>query len=521
MEIYIKQDDLIVMVIIMSACAIAISFLIIYCIFRRSKINIFSLRETISNLEKDILTFENNKNIISNGINSLIKDENNIKNSISDNKKILEKINNDIASKSIEYNKQEKKHRDVILGLTKEADALNLKTKTLQELERNAKEIEKKITNWEAVKDDIEISNRKLHEIQSKVDLYSQIDEFVEYGFFIKPDYIYETTERYAIEIEKVRNKQKDLIKDDSVIVGPKNEEYGSSLSFVGKILNSQKHLIIKTFNIECDFLISKVSPANFERTLKRIVNIANSLEKQMADLRYGINNEYVLSKIEECKLQYQNILLKKEEAEEQRAIREQIKEEQKAKKEYEREILTAEKDEHMFMAMLERAKKEISMATGDELKNAELRIKQLEMQLSDAIERAERAKSMAEQTKRGHVYIISNIGSFGEGVYKIGLTRRLDPTERVRELGDASVPFSFDIHAMIASDDAPSLERALHSAFDANRINAVNTRKEFFRVSLDEIRAKAKEITGGHANFIMTMKAEEYFQTKRLKKAN
>ena len=292
-------------------------------------------------------------------------------------------------------------------------------------------------------------------------------------------------------------------------------------MSFIGRVLDAEKMLIIKTFNIECDLLISKVSPANFERTLRRISSLADSLEKQMADMRYGINNEYVALKMEECKLQYQNMILKKEEADEQRAIREQIREEQKARKEYEREILIAEKDEHMFLTMLERAKKELSTASGEELQKAELRIKQLEMQLAEAISRAERAKSMAEQTKRGHVYIISNIGSFGDNIFKIGLTRRLDPTERVKELGDASVPFSFDVHAMIASDDAPALERALHIAFDDKRVNSVNPRKEFFRVSLDEIRTKVEEVTGGHANFITTIKAEEYFQTKRLQKQN
>ena len=114
----------------------------------------------------------------------------------------------------------------------------------------------------------------------------------------------------------------------------------------------------------------------------------------------------------------------------------------------------------------------------------------ELEARLKDAESNKDRALSMAQQTRRGHVYVISNIGSFGEDVYKIGMTRRLDPLDRVRELGDASVPFPFDVHAIIFSEDAPTLESTLHKAFEAKRVNQVNLRKEFFNVSIDEIEA-------------------------------
>ena len=119
----------------------------------------------------------------------------------------------------------------------------------------------------------------------------------------------------------------------------------------------------------------------------------------------------------------------------------------------------------------------------------------------------------MAQQTKRGHVYIISNIGSFGENVYKIGMTRRLEPIDRVKELGDASVPFQFDIHAMIYSDEAPTLEHELHKAFTNNKVNMLNYRKEFFNVTLDEIENKVKEI-GLDAEFSRLPEAMEYRET-------
>jgi hypothetical protein len=122
----------------------------------------------------------------------------------------------------------------------------------------------------------------------------------------------------------------------------------------------------------------------------------------------------------------------------------------------------------------------------------------------------------MAQQTKRGHVYVISNIGSFGDNIYKIGMTRRLEPTDRVKELGDASVPFQFDIHAMIYSEDAPALENALHRLFEKKSVNLVNFRKEFFRVTLDEIEKAIKE-NGFDAELIRTPEAAEYRETLAL----
>lgn len=112
---------------------------------------------------------------------------------------------------------------------------------------------------------------------------------------------------------------------------------------------------------------------------------------------------------------------------------------------------------------------------------------------------------------------MISNQGSFGENVYKIGLTRRLDPQERVDKLGGASVPFRFDIHAVCFSEDAPALERALHSKFSDKRINAVNFRKEFFKVSLEEIQQDLKELVDEDIDFIYKVKANDYFESKRL----
>src|SRR5690606_37895379 len=157
--------------------------------------------------------------------------------------------------------------------------------------------------------------------------------------------------------------------------------------------------------------------------------------------------------------------------------------------------LAAAEKEEKLYRDLLEKARKELDQSTAEERAFAEAKIAGLEQQLAEAEAKEQRAKSLAEQTRRGHVYVISNIGSFGDHVYKIGMTRRLDPMDRVKELGDASVPFSFDVHAIIFTDDAPAMEAELHRKFSHQRVNAVNLRKEFFRVELEKIRDAVEEI--------------------------
>ena len=274
---------------------------------------------------------------------------------------------------------------------------------------------------------------------------------------------------------------------------------------------------MLRVFNIECDFLIEKVTPASYTRTLERIEKLANDIEKLSLTLECGFNIDYIKLKFEECTLQYQYKLKKQEEQEEQIAIKEQMREEQKAIQEYERAIRDAEKEERLYTSLLEKARIELEKASESEKAIMAARVSQLEVDLAEALARGERAKSMAEQTKKGYIYVISNIGSFGEDVYKIGMTRRLDPMERVRELSNASVPFPFDVHAMIYYEDAPKLESQLHKEFNNNRVNAVNLRKEFFNVELEKIRDMVEKITDNEADFKMTVLAEQYNETLRL----
>lgn len=361
------------------------------------------------------------------------------------------------------------------------------------------------------------VSKNELSELMGRVDLYSRVDEYTRVGHFEMPNYLYETSVRYQAEIKEVREQQRKLIREKKAVIYPAELMLCSNKSLDRKILDGQVQLMLGAFNIECDLLIEKVNPANLDRTLEQIEKRAEALEKSCATLKCGFNLDYVELKFEECKFQFEYILKRNEEQEEQRAIREQMREEVRVQKQYEEAVKEAEREELKFVRLLEKAREHLSQESEQEQAVSQAKIRLLEDQLKEAQERSIRAKSMAEQTRRGFVYVISNIGAFGEGVYKIGLTRRLDPQERIDELSSASVPFRFDVHAMCYSEDAPALEYALHKKFNDRRVNAVNFRKEFFRVQLEDIQAAIEEMVNEDVEFVLAAKADDYFQSKRL----
>ena len=208
--------------------------------------------------------------------------------------------------------------------------------------------------------------------------------------------------------------------------------------------------------------------------------------------------------------------MLKEQDREEQRLLREQIREEEKARREFERAMKDAAKEEDTIKKAMDKVLQQAANANDAQRVEFEAKLRELELKLQAAEEKNQRALSMAQQTRTGHVYVISNVGSFGEEVFKIGMTRRLEPKDRIRELGDASVPFEFDVHAMIFSDDAPSLEKTLHRHFLRRQMNKVNPRKEFFRLGISEIRAELESL-GVETLWTMAAEAHEYRETIRI----
>jgi hypothetical protein len=276
---------------------------------------------------------------------------------------------------------------------------------------------------------------------------------------------------------------------------------------------------VIDAFNGKVDGILSRVRHDNhgtLEQEIRDAFSIVNLNGEAFRSAR--ILSTYLDSRLEELRWAAVAQELRRKEREEQRELQEQIREEEKARREYERAMQEAVREEAAIMKALEQARREVEQASAEEKQKYEQKLVELECRLTEAEAKNQRALSMAQQTRSGNVYIISNIGSFGENVIKIGMTRRLEPLDRIRELGDASVPFGFDVHAMIRSDDAPGLERMLHQEFDGSRINKVNYRKEFFQIPLQRLRDFVAQ-RSLEATFTMTAEAHEYRESMALEK--
>ena len=279
-------------------------------------------------------------------------------------------------------------------------------------------------------------------------------------------------------------------------------------------------NFITDAFNGKVDSILSRVKKDNYGKLRQEIHDafmLVNTNGKAFRNAR--ITEEYRDSRIEELRLATILQEMKEREREEQRAIKEQIREEEKARREIERALRDAQKEEEMLQKAMEKIRGKYEQASEEQKALYEQQLAEMEQKLKEAEEKNQRALSMAQQTKSGHVYIISNVGSFGEDVYKIGMTRRLEPQDRVRELGDASVPFAFDVHAMIWTDDAPGLEARLHKTFALTQMNKVNYRKEFFRAPLQEIRSEI-ERAGIIAKWTIASEAKEYRESLAIDKA-
>ena len=348
--------------------------------------------------------------------------------------------------------------------------------------------------------------------LRKEVSVFESKLDLIEFGIY-EPVYDFERSDDYRAEQNKVIELQKSMIADDSAAMCNANWTVEGSEAKGRAVVKVYKKLMLRAFNGECDVLIAKVKWNNVNQMIERMQKLFDAINKLGVGFKVYLNSRYFDLKIKELSLEYEYQVKRQKEKEEIKAIQEELREEERAKREYEQAQREAEKEEANYQKALEKARAEFESTTGDKHEKLQAKTDKLELELKEAQEKKERAMSMAQQTKRGHVYIISNIGSFGENVYKIGMTRRLEPTDRVKELGDASVPFQFDIHAMIYSDEAPTLENELHKAFTNKKVNMLNNRKEFFNVTIDEIEEKVGEI-GIAAEFSKLPEAMEYRET-------
>jgi len=274
---------------------------------------------------------------------------------------------------------------------------------------------------------------------------------------------------------------------------------------------------VTDAFNGKVDSILGRVKSDNvgkLEQEIRGAFQLVNHNGAAFCNAR--VTDAYLAARLDELHWTATAKALQEHAREEQRRLREQIREEERARKEFERAMKEAQKEEAALHKAMDKVQAQLQKANAEQKAALEAQLAELIEKLRLAREKGLRAHSMAQQTRAGHVYVISNIGSFGENVYKIGMTRRLEPLDLVRELGDASVPFEFDVHAMIYSDDAPKLEKSLHRHFMRAQVNKVSPRKEFFRVGIREIMEHV-ESTGIQAHWTLAAKVASLRETQRI----
>ncbi len=332
-----------------------------------------------------------------------------------------------------------------------------------------------------------------------------------------------------SVRIKAYENLKSDEVKNEISLLSKKQDEmeksgkaltlFATKRQLTQTELNNQKKQILRCFNAETARLIENVTFKNVDSIRSKINKSFEVLNRIFKNDGVQISNAFLASKFEELSLVYAYMVKEKEV---RRAIREQMVEEEKVRREIERAKQKLEKDELQYrnevnklMMYMQKATDEVQTKLyADKIAELEEKIKQVEVDKESVLDREQNARA-------GFVYIISNIGSFGEKVFKIGMTRRLEPMDRIAELSSASVPFPFDVHAMIFTDDAPALESMLHDHFNDMRINKVNNRKEFFKVDLADIKKLVSEKHNATTQFVDIPDAMEYRETLRIEQQN
>ncbi len=322
------------------------------------------------------------------------------------------------------------------------------------------------------------------------------------------------TSEEYKNKLSVLQLEEKELIKSSEAI-----DVIGTS-EVNGALVKADIKQILRCFNAEAASIASAVEVSNVDKMRTKLIKSFETINSIFKTDGISLNKRVLELKLDELNLIYSYKYMKEQEKEEQKAIREQMIEEEKARREIEREKAKIDKETTQFKNELNKLIGYMQKADTIEKQIYVDKIKELEEKLKLLEKDKENVLQREQNTRAGYVYVISNIGSFGENIYKIGMTRRLEPMDRIKELGDASVPFEFDVHAMIFSEDAPELETILHNTFRDNQVNKVNSKKEFFKVSLNEIEKVVKENYNATVTFTHVAEAAQYRESLRIEQS-
>ena len=391
------------------------------------------------------------------------------------------------------------------------ADAANLE-KRVADLNEQAQRLSTQLLSGKNTLDNLNATI-----VEKRKQIYGLDDEIAmqEFGLY-RPRFSFANALIYKDRLSELRAHQKDLIRANKAITGDTAWTVNGSAKEGKKMVADMQKLMLTAFNSECDAIISKVTYSNVDKSYDQINKIAAKITNLGRIQHIAITHEYLKAKTDELYLAFEYQQKKEAEKEEQKAARAEQREQAKLQKEIEEQRHKLEKEQTHYQSAMEHLLAQLAKAPDD----AALLAKkdEYEAQLGKIEQGIKDVDYREANIKAGYVYIISNIGSFGKDVYKIGMTRRLDPQERVDELGDASVPFNFDVHALIFSADAPALEAALHRAFADRKVNMVNQRREFFHVTLDEIKAVIQANYDKTVEFVDVPDAEQYRVSEKMR---
>lgn len=372
------------------------------------------------------------------------------------------------------------------------------------EIESRTKKISE--LGYQAEQLDLEICEKRKQLVNINNDI-----SFQEFGLYT-PSYVFANSDLYKDKLAEIRNEQKQRIKNDVACTGNNNWTVNGNATQGKAMVRDMKKLLLRAFNVECDDIVANVKVSNLEKSIDRIYKTSEQISKLGKIMNISVSEGYIGLKVAEVKLALDFQQKKQEEKDRLKELKEQQREAAKVLKEIEEERKKLAKERTQYQNALAKIMKQLENDCGNE--DLIAKKEELQAQLCEISKAMVEVDYRSANQKAGYVYIISNVGSFGEGVYKIGMTRRLDPQERIDELGDASVPFDFDVHALIFSEDAPKLEAALHNAFEKYKVNKVNSRREFFKVPLEEIKEEVRKNYDKTVEWIDFAEAEQYRQS-------
>lgn len=430
-------------------------------------------------------------------------------------KQNIENLENDTEKRLEDTKKEITSNEGILCKLQSEINELQEKMQALQEkddkLEKSVEGQKRKLTRCKELYKSVDYAINNFFISDDKYENCKLSSRDFEELELVSPSIILKL---HCMDVKSLRKAYKDNEKQINKILEQYSERYTT------KANKSIYNLMVIALRAELQNILYNLKYEKLDKSIEDVKTVSAKYLKIAGEGNQSIavtltkfigEIEYLF--INAVKIEY-NYYVKREQArQEQLAIKEQMRQEAEERKALEQEKKKVEQEENKYKIQIETLTEQVNTAQGDELEALKARILQLQAQLSDVVVKKEEILNL-QNGKAGNVYIISNLGSFGDDVFKIGMTRRLNPQDRINELGSASVPFKFDVHSFIFSEDAVNLENKLHNRLNDRRVNKVNLRKEFFRISIDELEKLIDEIEPT-AEFNKTMMAEEFRQSE------